>query len=218
MPSIETLDVVGYRNEVVPCTFFRQDHCTKHIAVLFPGFGYSGQMPLLYYPRQLLLGSGADVFVVGYNYPERPEFLSASVEDRDLWLGTDSIAAYKSAAAQRNYERVTLVGKSIGTRAIGHLLAADEKLPSLRCVWLTPILRNDLLCAQIMQRPHQALFVVGTADSHHIPEKLAEVQEATGGEALVIENADHSLEIKDDILHSIQVMAGIIAEMQKFLR
>lgn len=218
MPSIETLDVVGYRNEVVPCTFFRQDHDTKHIAVLFPGFGYSGQMPLLYYPRQLLLGVGADVFVVGYNYPERPEFLSASLEDRDLWLWTDAIAAYKSAAAQRNYERVTLVGKSIGTRAIGHLLSADERLPSLRCVWLTPILRNDLLCAQIKQRPHRALFVVGTADSHHIPEKLAKVQEATGGEALVIENADHSLEIRDDILHSIQVIEGIIAEMQKFLR
>lgn len=36
MHSIETLDVIGYRNEVVPCTFFHQEPSTSHIAVLFP--------------------------------------------------------------------------------------------------------------------------------------------------------------------------------------
>ncbi len=101
------------------------------------------QMPLMYYPGRLLLESGADVFLVGYNYSQRPDFQSAPVEERDLWLRTDAIAAYQAALAQRNYERVTLVGKSIGTRAIGHLLATEERLPSLRCVWLTPILRNE---------------------------------------------------------------------------
>jgi hypothetical protein len=67
MHSIETIDVIGYRNEVVPCTFFRQEHKTGHIAVLFPGFGYTTQMPLMYYPGQLLVQSGADVLLVGYN-------------------------------------------------------------------------------------------------------------------------------------------------------
>ena len=217
MHSIETLDVIGYRNEVVPSTFFRQEHDTNHIAVLFPGFGYTGQMPLMYYPRQLLLESGADVFLVGYNYSQRPDFQSSPVEERDIWLRTDAIAAYKAALAQRNYERVTLVGKSIGTRAIGHLLATEERLPSLGCVWLTPILRNQQLCAQIKQRPHRALFVVGTADSHYDPAKLAEVQQATAGEVMVIENADHSLEITGDIVQSIQVLEGLIGEIQKFL-
>jgi hypothetical protein len=60
--------------------------------------------------------------------------------------------------------------------------------------------------------------VVGTADSHYDPVKLAEVQQATGGEAVVIENADHSLEIAGDIVKSIRALEGIIAEMQKFLR
>ncbi len=154
MKSIETLDVVGYRGEVVPSALFHQEHETHHLAVLFPGFGYTGDMPLLYYPRQLLLASGADVFVVGYNYSQRQDFLAASAEERDLWLRADTIGAYKKAAAQRNYERVTLVGKSIGTRAIGHLLATEEPLPCLRCVWLTPIFRNETLRAQIKQRPH----------------------------------------------------------------
>jgi len=73
------------------------------------------------------------------------------------------------------------------------------------------------LCAQIKQRPHPALFVVGTSDSHHVPEKLAEAREATGGETLVIENADHSLEIKGDVVESVRALEGIIAGMQKLL-
>jgi hypothetical protein len=36
-------------------------------------------------------------------------------------------------------------------------------------------------------------------------------------EVPVIENADHSLEITGDIVQSIQVLEGIIGEIQKFL-
>lgn len=217
MHYIETFDVIGHRNEVVPSTFFRQEHETNHIAVLFPGFGYTVQMPLMYYTGRLLSESGADVFLVGYNYSQQPGFQSASGEERDLWLRTDTTAAYEMALAQRNYKRVTSVGKSIGTRAIGHLLATEEPLPSLRCVWLTPILRNDLLRAQIKQRPHRALFVVGASDSHYDPDMLVEVQEATTGQAMVIEKADHSLEIRGDIVQSMHVLEGLITEIQKFL-
>ncbi|MGO9122010.1 MAG: hypothetical protein ACLQPD_30905 [Desulfomonilaceae bacterium] len=128
MHSIVTLDLNGYRNEVVSATFFRQETSTNHLGLLFPGYGYSGQMPLLYYPRQLLLESGADVFVLRYDYSERPDFQSASAEERDIWLRTDTLAAYERALAQGNYERVTLIGKSIGTRAIGHLLLRGHPL------------------------------------------------------------------------------------------
>lgn len=217
MNSIESLNVTGYRNEPVPCTSFRQEQETNHIAILYPGFGYSGQMPLLYYPRQILLADGADVFVAGYNYAERPDFMAASLEERELWLCADTIAAYKGAVAQRTYERVTLVGKSIGTRAIGHLLATDEPLPSLRCVWLTPILRSETLSTQIKQRRHRALFVIGTADSHYDGERLADAQRATDGETMIIENADHSLEIKGDIATSIRWLEGIMARIDRFL-
>ncbi|MGB6068525.1 MAG: alpha/beta family hydrolase [Desulfomonilaceae bacterium] len=217
MHSIETLNIVGHRNEILPSTFFRQKDESPHIAVIFPGFGYTAQMPLMYYPGRLLLESGADVLLVGYNYFKRPDFRSAPDEERDVWLRTDTIAAYEAALAERDYERVTLVGKSIGTRGMGHLLSTTDPLPSLQCVWLTPILRNEQLCAQIKQNPCSSLFVVGSADSHYDPVKLAEVQQATGGKAIVIENADHSLEIPGDIVESIRALEGIIAEIQKFL-
>jgi len=58
---------------------------------------------------------------------------------------------------------------------------------------------------------------VGTADSHYDPVKLTEVQKATAGAAMVIENADHSLEIRGDIVQSIRALEGIMAEIEKFL-
>jgi hypothetical protein len=216
LDSRKKLHVVGYRR-VVSCTFFRQEEDTDHISVLFPGFSYSDEMPLLYYPRQLLRAAGADVFAVGYNYSENPDFLAASPEERDLWLKTDAIAAYEIAVSQRDYERVTLVGKSIGTRAIGYLMATQEHFPSLGCVWLTPILRNETLCVQMKHKPHRALFVAGTADSEYIPERLAEIQQATKGQALILENADHSLEIEGDIVRSVRVHEGVISEIERFL-
>ena len=164
------------------------------------------------FPNLALTSFSLDIII-----PSSQDFQAASGEERDLWLRTDTIAAYEMALAQRNYERVTLVGKSIGTRAIGHLLATEEPLPSLRCVWLTPILRSELLRNQIKQRPHRALFVVGTADSHYDPAKLVEVQQATAGQAMVIDKADHSLEITGDIVQSIHILEGLITEIQKFL-
>lgn len=217
MRSPETVNVAGYQDRVVPCALFRQEHETGHLGVLFPGFGYSGQMPLLYYPRQVLFASGADVFVVGYNYSEDPDFVAASGEQRKLRLQGDAVAAYEKAAGQRKYERVTLVGKSIGTRAVGHVLATEENLPALSCIWLTPIFRSDTLCAQMKQRPHRGLFVVGTSDAHYLPDKLAEVQEATAGQAVIIEGANHSLEIPGNVGQSLQALERIMVAIGQFL-
>ncbi len=101
---------------------------------------------------------------------------------------------------------------------MGHLLASEEPLPSLQCVWFTPIVRNELLRTQIKERLHRALFVVGTADSHYDAAYLSEVQQATAGQAMVIENADHSLEITSDIVKSIRFLGDIIANTQKFIK
>src|SRR5215210_1072785 len=68
MYSSTTLDIRGHRGDAVPNTFFAQDSETHHLAVVFPGLGYTAHMPVLYYPRRLLLERGADVLLVEYDY------------------------------------------------------------------------------------------------------------------------------------------------------
>lgn len=217
MHSVETLNILGYRNEAVANTFFRQKHETRHVAILLPGLGYTAHMPIMYYPGRLLVARGADVLRVEYTYSRRPDFQALSDEGQDRWFHADVLAAYDAALAQRDYERLTLVGKSIGTLAIGYLLTTKAQLPQPQCVWLTPLLKNEQLRAQIKQVKHRALFVIGTADPEYDQARLAEVRQATSGESIVIDDADHNLEIAGDVAQSIRAIQQVIDGIQKFL-
>ena len=78
MYSIEHLDIRGYRDARVPNTFFNQDARADRIAIILPGWEYTCQMPLLYYPACLLLYSGADVLQVEYAYNLNDDFQASS--------------------------------------------------------------------------------------------------------------------------------------------
>jgi hypothetical protein len=217
MYSSMTLDIRSHRGQAVPNTFFAQNSETHHLAVVFPGLGYTAHMPLLYYPRRLLLERGADVLLVEYDYRERVDFRMPRDPERDRWFFDDVAAACKAGLGQRPYSGVTLVGKSLGTLAMGYLLTEDARLSRARCVWLTPLLRDDRLRAQMRRAGGHSLFVIGTADSHYNPAYLEEVRLASGGESVVIQGADHGLEIEGDTVGSIRAVEQIIRVMQQFL-
>ena len=217
MAKPETLLIAGFHDEAVPHTFFRQEQPTCHLAILYPGLGYNASMPLLYYPAQLLMARGADVLRVETTYSRRPDFLALSEAGQELWLKADALAACQVGLAQARYERVTLVGKSIGTLAMGYVLAAWPDLPGLECIWLTPLLRNRTLRERFHQVRQRALLIIGAADSHYRPELLTEALAATGGESLVIPGADHSLELRGDLPGSLRELQKIIAAIDSFL-
>lgn len=212
-----TLDIAGYRGEQVPNTFFRQERSAGHIAILLPGFGYTCDMPLLYYVVLTLLDAGADVLQVEYAYNRRDDFRELPDTERRQWLYADVAAACDAAFGQGMYSLVTLVGKSIGTRAMGHVLTADTRFARARAVWLTPLLRDVHLRAQMCQQRCPSLFAVGTNDPYYDASLLAGVREATGGNAVVIEGGDHSLEIAGDIHGSLDALVAIIRALQTFL-
>jgi hypothetical protein len=217
MNSSMTLDIRGHRGQAVPNTFFAQDSETHHLALVFPGFGYTVHMPVLYYPRRLLLERGADALLVEYDYRGRVDFRMPRDPERDHWFFDDVAAACAAGLKQRSYSGVTLVGKSLGTLAMGYLLAEASRLSGARCVWLTPLLRDDWLRAQMRRARGHSLFVIGTADSHYDPAYLEEVQLASGGESMVVQGADHSLEIEGDTVGSIRAMEQTVRVMQRFL-
>jgi hypothetical protein len=217
MYSFERLQITGYRDKPVPNTFFRQQEETRHLGILFPGLGYTSLMPLLYYPGRLLLFHGADLLRLEYAYEREEAFHALSGSERSRWIKADAIAACRAALNRRSYDQVTLMGKSLGTLALGHLLTDHPKLDEPRCIWLTPLLRNEQLRSQIAQTRHRGLIIIGTADPHYDRAKLADIQEAMGGESIVIEGADHSMEIDGKVAESIQVLQRIMLGIQSFL-
>lgn len=215
-----SLGIVGAHG-AVPHTFFRQDDEADHLAVVFPGMGYTCQMPLLYYPTRLLRDLGADVLWVEYDHLQRPEFRSLPDADQDNWFFADVAAACGAGLAARPYRRLTLVGKSLGTQAMGHVLAA-RLAPAgvdISAVWLTPLLRIERLRAQIAETPTPALFVIGSEDPHYDRALLDEVVRtaAGGGVELVVQGAGHSLEIAGDVRRSLRALEDVLMQMARLL-
>jgi predicted alpha/beta-hydrolase family hydrolase len=217
MATSTTLAIQGYSNDLVPNRFLRPEGAVDHLAVLLPGFGYTLDMPLFYYAQQLLLDRGWDVLRVEYAYNNHPEFQTLPAPERERWLLADTEAAWRAGLGQRTYQRVVLIGKSLGTRAMGHLLTMADPPPNVGAVWLTPLLGEERLRHQIRQYGGPSLFVIGTADPHFEPVALEQMQVATIGEAVVVRDADHGMDIPGDPIASVRAVERVVEALGRFL-
>lgn len=218
MATATTLPIQGYRDEPVPNRFLQPRGAIGSLAILLPGLGYTLDMPLFYYVENLLLEQGWDVLRVEYAYYQRVDFQDSSEAERARWLLADATAAYRAGLSQRTYERVALVGKSLGTLAMGHLLTMEESAIPMRAVWLTPLLGREQLREQIIRYGGPSLFVIGTADPHYDPKALESVLTATNGEAVVVEGAEHGMDIEGDPIASVRAVAQVVEGLDRFLR
>jgi hypothetical protein len=172
-------------------------------------------MPPLYYTGLVLLEQGADLLRVDYAYYQT-NFMQQAETERDRWISSDVLAACAAGLSQRSYEKITLVGKSLGTLAMGHLLA-DPRFQGATCLWFTPLLTVEWLCSRIEQLQPPSLFIIGTADQFYKPEILEHLEQVTGGRVTVIEGANHGLEIPGDIPRSLMALNQMVVAVQEFL-
>ncbi|MDP9368769.1 MAG: hypothetical protein M3Q03_10925 [Chloroflexota bacterium] len=218
MYTSEHLSIEGYRGEQVPNEFLRQDSDAHHVAILLPGMGYTCDMPLFYYAEMLLLDAGADILRVEYRYNRRPDFRDLPAPVRLNWLLADASAAYQAALVQRQYSGgITLIGKSLGTLAMGHLLSNHPQPGPMRAVWLTPMPREDVLRDQMRRCGGPSLVAIGTADPHFDPMYLQEIRSTTQCQAVVIDDGDHSLDIPGDVIASVRAVERVTREVGAFL-
>ncbi|MHB8597626.1 MAG: hypothetical protein ACYDER_12545 [Ktedonobacteraceae bacterium] len=215
MYSLQKLDIRGYRQKPVPHTFFQQNEGSSHVVIVFAGQNNNCQHPTLYYPTRELLLRGADAFLLDYCL--RPGFSTFSGEEIKACIEVDTIAAYQAIFREHAYQQVTLIGKSLGTLAMGYLLTTVSHLPQVQAIWLTPLLKQAELRTQIQQAHPRSLFVIGTADSHYDASTLTGLQKITQGASLVIEGGEHLLEVPGGIIPSLQTMEQIIHSIQDFL-
>ncbi|MBN1966280.1 MAG: hypothetical protein JW910_16650 [Anaerolineae bacterium] len=217
MANFQQLAITGYEQQPVPNRFFQPVEHTGHLAVLLPGLNYTAQMPLLYYPAQLLLSLGADVLQVNYDYPVRPGYRSLSEEERDALLHADADAALRAGLAQADYTRLTLLGKSIGTLALGRLLAGSGLPEHTQAVWLTPLLANNHAYADLRQATQHGLFVMGTTDPYYDPARWQELRAQSHTDMVLIEGADHGLNLAGNVPGSVDALGRVMRAMQHFL-
>jgi hypothetical protein len=212
---LNSLDIVGYKNQPVPNTFIARPTTTKHLGIILPGLRYSADMAPLHYAARILLDQGADILRVEYAY-YRTDFSQRTQSEQDKWISSDVFAACNAGLSYRSYEKITLVGKSLGTIAMGHLLD-DSRFQKAACIWETPLLTVDWLCSRIEQVHPYSLFIIGTADQFYKPDVLKRLELVTKGRRLIIEGANHALEIPGDVPKSIKALEEMTKAFQGFL-
>ncbi len=217
MYTESSLPVTGYQDKPVANRFFRQEDETRSLAIVFPGYGYNSDMPLLYYPGQIALDRGMDLFNLETDYNRQPAFSRLSDPEQLTWLDADADAAFDAALAQRSYRQIIVIGKSLGTMAMGHLLERYPRLPALRWVWLTPILNDPRLVAQIQRNHPASLFAIGAKDHYYDETILQQLTKATQGKLIVVPGADHSLEITGTIHSTLLALDQVMTEIEKFM-
>ena len=217
MATTTVLDIQGYGEGAVPNRFLRPENAIDALAVLLPGFGYTLDMPLFYYAENLLLDRGWDVLRVEYAYNRLPEAEISPQSKMVERLYVDATAAWRAGLGQRDYQRIALAGKSLGTLAMGHLLTMENPPPQVSAVWLTPMLSVGRLREQIAQYGGPSLFVIGTDDPHYDMEVVRAVTAATNGEAVVVEGADHGMDISGDPIASVHAVERVVDALMRFL-
>jgi len=215
------ITTLSYNNDLssnVPNTFFRQELESDHLALILPGLNYSCDMPLLYYATQIMLEAGADVVQVKYDYTQsRSDGSASTLNERFRDLQTDVAQIARVALMQRDYKRLTVIGKSLGTLAIPRLLQTDLPLRPHTCVYLTPILNELVPIRDLIQTCPRNLFVIGTSDRYFDPELISQLINPQADNFMIIDGVNHSLEFPGDSSRSLQVLENVVHRMQKYL-
>jgi dienelactone hydrolase len=212
----DKIDIQGCNGLAIPNSLIRQDGQNSRLAVFFPGLTYRNIMPVLYYPRQLLLARGYNVLSVNYAYDEIPEFMSLSEENKIAWIGTDARAAMAAVFALGDYEHFTLVGKSLGTAAMAAVAPDEPKLASADLVWLTPGFKTHGVLDGMARCPQRSLVVLGTEDPHY-EEAHVEAARSRGADVILLPDFDHGLEKQGHVADSVAGMHTTIEQMSRWL-
>ncbi len=213
--QMSSLDIKGYKGLPVPNTFYAQEKTPARLGILLPGYRFSADRAELYYAGRLLLDHRADLLRLETTY-YLSDYPRLSDREQDKWLSEDALAACETVFSQRGYSRIVLIGKSLGTIAMGHLLG-DSRFAQATCIWFTPVLTDERLVKRIEQLKPRSLFIIGTADHYYKPEVLQGLVAVTRGCLTLIDGMNHGLEVPGGVPKALELLNRITDDVRQFL-
>ncbi len=214
--TTDSIEIQGYYKPL-HITVYRQKNETTETALVFPGYGYTVTMPILFYTIEALIEKGFNVISMDHNYSKDDVFRSKSQEEREDHLRTDIDALYLAAINNGLSDIGVLAGKSLGTRSIAHLIETHKELEQAKTILLTPILSDPSLTQIMKESQAKSLAVIGTADPFFDLEIIKTLQGKVGLKFYIIERANHGLQIEGELQKSLIVLQGVIQEISILL-
>ena len=173
-----------------------------HLALVLPGAGYGPAGPALRFPALAVAQCGAEVREVRYS--------SSPPRVSDLEAGQDFYATARdqiqAIVDERRYAKVTFIAKSLGTMVLG-AIGRELALPGLvDALWITPIFSLDYVRDGALAVGWRSLVVCGSADRYYDRGAIEQVVSGLGADSLVLDRADHGLEVNGDVLATLEGM------------
>jgi phosphoglycolate phosphatase len=179
---------------------------SQKLCVVFPGRRYSCDRSLLYYPSCYLQRRGFEMIYLHYD---------ADRETKDMIpLSENFAAAYKETEKVladidfAKYDEIIFLSKSLGT-VVASQYGADHHIDHLTHIYFTPVDRmlpfikeNDLIFAARTD----SYMENTTAKLSHFPH------------AHILDIDSHSMEDREDELHSLKIMEEVMKILQEFYK
>ena len=184
---------------------------SEKLAVIFPGMGYNGDKPLLYYTKKLAKAAGYDVIDVTYELPVKSKEILNDKEGMKaaFEIALKQVEEQLSTIEFNKCEKVLFVGKSIGTA----LAAYYDKKHNTNATQLvfTPVPQTfDFLRAGCGTVFH------GNAYPWCKTDIAKERCEELGLELVIVEKGNHSLETGEPI-RDIKNLENVMEKVEKII-
>jgi poly(3-hydroxyalkanoate) synthetase len=216
MYQLEVGDVVGYKGRNVSYQMIKQNESKRKLSIILPGADYNTDKPLLHYATSIALENGYDVLRINYDYNDEI-FDEMSNEEFYHYVKNDSLIVIEALVKPTSHEEVNLIGKSIGTVAMSHILK-HINLPIKGCVWLTPLMKMHEVYIGLSHNEYLSLMVIGDKDRHYLPDQYAALIHKENVTGMLVTGANHSLEIPNHTALSINYLNAIMIEIDNLLK
>lgn len=187
------------------------DSNSEVLAVILPGIGYTLDRPLLDYSKKLCLELGYDVLPIEYGFQAaRAEFDSERFNN----VLDESMEILKLSLSSK-YKKIVFIGKSIGTviqKILQKRLEYENNSYYFENIYLTPVDKTVDLGIET-----GSIVFTGSCDPLISKENMHKLEMIEDIKLIKIAHADHSLNIKNDIVKSAEYLMDIIKKEKDFL-
>ncbi|MBX9975949.1 alpha/beta family hydrolase [Cytobacillus firmus] len=194
----------------IPFRLIEQKEEANSLVIVLPGAGYTTKAPLLHFTTGLFYTKGFDVLHINYTFSREEMSVLSEVDfTRDVQHAIDN------AIKNKKYRNYYVVAKSIGTIALSHLLN-NAMYKGAKAVWLTPLLQRDDVFNALVNSDHKGLCMIGDRDSCFIEERFEKLKKNQNLILKVIDGGNHSLELDEEPIKSIEILKGVISNINEF--
>lgn len=216
----EFAKAIGYNGRPVPYDLTGTTVPGRRRTVLIPGLGYTVDMPVFYYLEQAAILADSDVVLLRPRWRSDPAFREIPPLERGHWVADDIAAVLEAVAsfAPGTSGGLTLIAKSLGTLGMAALIqrGSFDAIPDTRTVWLTPLRQDEVTQRVLRSTDIPSLLVIGTADPSFDQDAIDAAMKNPAIRTSIHPDADHSLDVPDDIDGSVATLRAVIADVRSF--